>query len=64
MIFAHKGKSNISSGTVKGLLLFVCIHNINIVLLYNRKTENALSAGLEQERFNDEPKQLETGSQI
>ncbi len=39
-----------------GLLLFVCIHNINIVLLLNRKTENALSAGFEQERFNDEPK--------
>ncbi len=31
--FSHKGKSNISFGTVKGLLLFVCIHNINIVLL-------------------------------
>ncbi len=31
--FFHKGKSNISFGTVKGLLLFVCIHNINIVLL-------------------------------
>ncbi len=24
-----KGKSNISFGTVKGLLLFVCTHNIN-----------------------------------
>ncbi len=24
-----KGKSNISFGTVKGLLLFVCNHNIN-----------------------------------
>ncbi len=33
VIFAHKGKSNISFGTVKGLPLFVCIHNINIVLL-------------------------------
>ncbi len=31
--FSHKGKSNISFGTVMGLLLFVCIHNINIVLL-------------------------------
>ncbi len=30
---SHKGKSNISFGTVKGLLLFVCIHNVNIVLL-------------------------------
>ncbi len=29
VIFAHKGKSNISFGTVKGLLLFVCTHNIN-----------------------------------
>ncbi len=33
VIFSHKGKSNISFGTVMGLLLFVCIHNINIVLL-------------------------------
>ncbi len=31
--FLIKGKSNISFWTVKGLLLFVCIHNINIVLL-------------------------------
>ncbi len=31
--FSHKGKSNISFWTVKGLLLFVCIDNINIVLL-------------------------------
>ncbi len=29
VIFAHKGKSNTSFGTVKGLLLFVCTHNIN-----------------------------------
>ncbi len=43
--FPHKGKSNISFGTVKGLLLFVCIHNIG-----------KLSAGFEQEGFNDEPK--------
>ncbi len=34
-----------SFGTVKGLLLFVCIHNIG-----------KLSAGFEQERFNDESK--------
>ncbi len=33
IFFSHKGKSNISFGTVNGLLLFVCIHNINIVLL-------------------------------
>ncbi len=33
LFFSHKGKSNISFWTVKGLLLFVCIHNINIVLL-------------------------------
>ncbi len=26
---AHKGKSNTSFRTVKGLLLFVCTHNIN-----------------------------------
>ncbi len=31
--FLIKGKSNTSFGTVKGQLLFVCIHNINIVLL-------------------------------
>ncbi len=29
VIFAHKGKSNTSFGTVKGLLLFVYTHNIN-----------------------------------
>ncbi len=29
VIFAHKGKSNTPFGTVKGLLLFVCTHNIN-----------------------------------
>ncbi len=29
VFFAHKGKSNTSFGTVKGLLLFVCTHNIN-----------------------------------
>ncbi len=29
LIFAHKGKSNTSFGTVKGLLLFLCTHNIN-----------------------------------
>ncbi len=29
LIFAHKGKSNTSFGTVKDLLLFVCTHNIN-----------------------------------
>ncbi len=28
VIFAHKGKSNTLFGTVKGLLLFVCTHNI------------------------------------
>ncbi len=68
LVFFSYSKNNLkyalSFGTVKGLLLCVCIHNINIVLLQNRKTENAFSAGLEQERFNDEPKQLEAGSQI
>ncbi len=29
VIFAHKGKSNTSFVTVKGLLLFVCTHIIN-----------------------------------
>ncbi len=28
VIFAHKSKSNTSFVTVKGLLLFVCTHNI------------------------------------
>ncbi len=47
IIFAHKGKSNASFGTVKGLLLFVCTHNINKTLCFykiNRKTEDVLSA--------------------
>ncbi len=39
--FAHKGKSNTSFGTIKGLLLFVCTHNINKTLCFY----------LEQERF-------------
>ncbi len=34
VIFAHKGKSNTSFGTVKGLLLFVCTHNINKTLCF------------------------------
>ncbi len=54
IIFAHKGKSNTSFGTVKGLLLFVCIHNINNTLCFykiNRKTEDGLPSRLEQERF-------------
>ncbi len=41
VFFAHKGKSNTSFGTAKGLLLFVCTHNINKMLCYykiNRKT--------------------------
>ncbi len=29
VILAHKSKSNTSFVTVKGLLLFVCTHNIN-----------------------------------
>ncbi len=48
VFFAHKGKSNTSFGTVKGLLLFVCTHNINndsqCFYKINRKTEDALSA--------------------
>ncbi len=46
VFFAHK--SNTSFGTVKGLLLFVCTHNINnnsqCFYKINRKTEDALSA--------------------
>ncbi len=45
VIFANKGKRNTSFRTVKGLLLFVCIHNINKTLCFykiNRKTEDAL----------------------
>ncbi len=37
VIFAHKGKSNTSFRTVKGLLLFVCIHNINNTLCFYKK---------------------------
>ncbi len=48
LFFAHKGKSNTSFRTVKGLLLFVCTHNINndsqCFYKINRKTEDALSA--------------------
>ncbi len=32
VIFAHKGKNNTFFGTVKGLFVFVCTHNINITL--------------------------------
>ncbi len=48
VFFPHKGKSNTSFGTVKGLLLFVCTNNINndsqCFYKINRKTEDALSA--------------------
>ncbi len=47
--FVHKGKSNTSFGTVKGLLLFVCTHNINKTLCFY-KIKNKSSC-LEQERF-------------
>ncbi len=54
--FAHKCKSNNASfGTVKGLLLFVCTHNINKTLcFYKIKKTNMmrfLPSHLEQERF-------------
>ncbi len=44
VIFAHEG--NTSFGTVKGLLLFVCTHNINKTLCFYKikKTNDALSA--------------------
>ncbi len=55
VIFAHKGKSNTSFGTVKGLLVFVCTHNINKTLcFYKIKKTNMmrfLPSRLEQERF-------------
>ncbi len=55
VIFAHKGKSNTSFGTVKGLLLCVCTHNINKTLcFYKIKKINMmhfLPSRLEQERF-------------
>ncbi len=55
IIFAHKDKSNTSFGTVKGLLLFVCTHNINKMLcFYKIKKTNMmhfLPSRLEQERF-------------
>ncbi len=34
VVFAHKGKSNASFGTVNGLLLFVCTHNIDKTLCF------------------------------
>ncbi len=55
VVFAHKGKSNTSFRTVKGLLLFVCTHNINKTLcFYKIKKTNMmrfLPSHLEQERF-------------
>ncbi len=54
VIFAHKGKSNTSFGTVNGLLL-LCTHNINKTLcFYKIKKTNMmrfLASHLEQERF-------------
>ncbi len=50
VIFAHKGKSNTSFGTAKGLVLCLCTHNINKMSCFyleqehftkmNRKTVN------------------------
>ncbi len=55
VIFAQKGKSNTSFGTVKGLLLFVCTHNINKTLCFYKITKTNmmrfLPSRLEQERF-------------
>ncbi len=34
VVFAHKGKSNASFGTVNELLLFVCTHNIDKTLCF------------------------------
>ncbi len=55
VLFAHKGKSNTSFGTVKGLLLFVCTRNINKtfykiykIILYNKENNDLV---FEQERF-------------
>ncbi len=41
VIFAHKGKSNTSFRTVKGLLLFVCTHNINKINQIENKNKNS-----------------------
>ncbi len=45
VISAHKGKSNTLFGIVKGLLLFVCTHNINKTCFYKikKKKQDALS---------------------
>ncbi len=54
VIFVHKGKSNTSFLTVKGLLLFVCIHNINKTLCFYKIKKTMmcfLPFRLEQERF-------------
>ncbi len=55
VIFAHKGKSNTSFGTVKVLLFFVCTHNINKTLCFYKIKKQTWCAfcrlGLEQERF-------------
>ncbi len=53
-MFAHKGKRNTSFGTVKGLLLFMCTHNINKTLYFYKIKKTILlflPSHLEQERF-------------
>ncbi len=42
VIIAHKSKSNTSFVTVKGLLLFVCTHNINKTYYKIKKTMRLL----------------------
>ncbi len=62
IIFAHKGKSNTSFGTVNGLLLFVCTHNINKTLCFYKIKKTImcfLPSRLEQEHFTKEPKLTE-----
>ncbi len=45
VIFIHEGKRNTSFGTERGLLLFVCTHNINKTLcLHKIKKTNMISA--------------------
>ncbi len=39
VIFTRKSKSNTLFGTVKGLLLVVCTHNINKTLFFHLKQE-------------------------
>ncbi len=53
VIVAHKGKNNALFGTVNGLFLFVCTHNIKKTLCFSKikKANRMQSISLEQEHF-------------